>query len=185
MKCAAEETPQQLGYSSVVSTSHNYRGAFWRRMKDDTIERVFEALDEAFGAMGYDRFDEGIAKVAGLFKQIAEGTSVMGNRDRFRDWLREIPDFEEPAELEQFIRLLSGLVYTVRQIAPEVAKRMPHDPGGAPSVTTPEERRKICAEIDRMYDNGLRRGVALQRIAKRYNVSVRTVQRISKEREIT
>jgi hypothetical protein len=152
-------------------------------MKDDTIEKVLAALNEAFRPLGYDRFDEGIAKVAGLFKQIAEATSVMQNRDALRDWLRKIPDPEAPAELEQFIQLLSGLVYTIRQVAPEVVKSMPHAPGGHPPATTLEERRKICAEIDRMYTDGLRCLVAQKRIAKRYNVSLRTVQRIWKERE--
>lgn len=150
-------------------------------MTDDTIDRIFDALDEALRPMGYERFDEGIGRVAGWFSQIAEMTALMQNRGAFRDWLYHV-DEPDPAELDQGLQLLPNLVYIIRQFATPVAKKMPYPPGGAPSATTPEQRKEICAEIQRLYDGGFRLGAAYKRIAKHYGISLRSVQRIWSER---
>lgn len=102
-------------------------------MTEDKIERILAALDEAFRPMGYNRFDEGIGRVAGWFRQIADMTALMQGRDAFSSWLREIPD-PEPAELTQALQLLPTLVYAIRQHAAPVGKSLP----------PPTRRRSFC-----------------------------------------
>ncbi len=146
-------------------------------MTDEMIDRLFAALDEAFQPYGYPTFDKAFGEVSGWFVQLAETLLLLQNRDEARRWLQRVAD-PEPWELEQALQLLPSLVYKIRSLAPEVVKKIPHDPGGRPEVSTLEERRKICAEIEDLKDRGYRLGFIYDKIAKRYEVSRTTIQRI-------
>jgi hypothetical protein len=69
-----------------------------------------------------------------------------------------------------------------RQLA-QAVKILPHFPGGQKSKLTQEQRRAMVDDIFSFMRNGLEPREAKVRAAKKYSVSISTVQRIWRNRE--
>jgi hypothetical protein len=152
-------------------------------MTDEEIDRYFAALDQAVKPLGCAGFDEAVRAFFPWLIRQTEQLSKLQDREAARRFLRDLPS----AESAVFRQLLSGLpqlVFKMRREAPDLVKQIPHAPGGAPQLFNAEQRAQICAEIDRMYsEDGMRLEFIHKCLAKQYGASVRTIQRISKERQ--
>jgi hypothetical protein len=151
-------------------------------MKDKFIDELFAAADKMFKTMGHAKFEDGVAEVADFVVQIAEVMTIMKDRKATRRWLQSLPD-PEPSEFAQSLQQLPNFPYLIRRLAPNAVKVLPHAPGGRPVAITPQKRRQICKEIADLYLKGTPLGIAQRRLAQRYHVNVRTVQRIWHNRE--
>jgi len=63
-----------------------------------------------------------------------------------------------------------------------IAKSLPPSPGGRPREFSPQECIEVCLEIGQLYGQGVALADAQKRMAKRYNVSLRTIQRVWQHR---
>jgi len=151
-------------------------------VNDEAIDRIFTAMDKAFVPMGYSTFNEGTWRIAAWFEKLAKVISIMQDRNATRRWLRQSPEID-PVEMERLIKILGKMLFLIRRFAPMIAKRLPHDPGGRPSVSTAEMQKEICEEISTLHAKGVSIGTACTRLAARYGVSVRSIQRIWNKRK--
>ncbi len=146
-------------------------------MTDQEIDRYFEALDCAIRPLGPSNFQEAVQAfypwLAGLLAKL----SALRDRETAREMLRQLPEAEGVA-FEHTLQLLPKLVYAVRQSAPGVLKQLPHDPGGRPRTSTPNEDQKICAEVAHHKAQGVKQTFAYSRVSQKFGVSPRKVQRI-------
>lgn len=65
----------------------------------------------------------------------------------------------------------------LRKILSEGAKRLPHARGGRPKLLSPSQEAQACAEIGELLGRGVRLPDAQERVAQRFKVRPRTIQR--------
>ena len=88
------------------------------------------------------------------------------------------PSSEEEAELVACFEILPMLLrMNVQAFAEELSKTMPHAPGGRPPALSPEAQKEICTFIGQLHAEGVELREAKKRAARKWNVSVQTVQR--------
>jgi hypothetical protein len=88
----------------------------------------------------------------------------------------------EADEIEAQLKITPFIIR--RQLAKTI-KALPHFPGGQKSKLTEEQRRTIVDDIILFVRNGQELRVAKDRAAKKYSVSISTVQRIWRNRAKT
>jgi hypothetical protein len=79
-----------------------------------------------------------------------------------------------PEQLEQ---IKVEIPIELRGVLKELARTLPHSPGGRPRKLTTEESRKSGQIIDDLVYKGVDRSIALRQVANKKGVSLRTVQR--------
>jgi len=114
----------------------------------------------------------------GLFQQVWNHAH---NRDELTAFLIRGPD-PSPEEMETVITLIRTVPYLLRRSFQDATQSLPPSPGGRPRELSPEQRKEICFQIGQLYGQGVEVRDAQKRIARRYGVSLRTIQRAWQER---
>ena len=99
-------------------------------------------------------------------------------RDGFLGMCRALP---EPSDEEKatYLTLFGQLPFLLRRASLEAGKKLPHSRGGAPpAFKTPEEKKKVVEDVGRLLSLGVEKPHAISQIAKKYNVSDRTIRRV-------
>jgi hypothetical protein len=149
-------------------------------MTDDEIEQFLDSFDKSVKPLGCATFDEAVRTFFPWLSQFTERLSHFQDRNKARAWLRQLTP--EAEQFKSLLVTLPQLVYLVRRIIPQAAKKMPHAPGGRPQEFLPAERTEICREINELHLKRVKLRAAFERIAVRHHVSTRTIQRIWNER---
>jgi hypothetical protein len=103
------------------------------------------------------------------------------NREELTAFLVTGPD-PNPEEMETVLTLIRTVPYLLRGSLQNAAKSLPSSPGGRPRELRPEQRKEICLNIGQLYGLGVELRDAQKRMARRYDVSFRTIQRAWQER---
>jgi hypothetical protein len=103
------------------------------------------------------------------------------NREELTAFLVTGPD-PNPEEMETVLTLIRTVPYLLRGSLQNAAKSLPPSPGGRPRELRPEQRKEICLNIGQLYGLGVELRDAQKRMARRYDVSFRTIQRAWQER---
>jgi hypothetical protein len=111
----------------------------------------------------------------------ARGLAARAKPRRPPEILAESAD-PNPAELALWLNFIRMLPYILRKDLQKAAKNLPSPPGGRPRELTPQECQEICAEIGRLYGQGVTIRDAQTRMAQRYNKGMRTIQRAWQDR---
>jgi hypothetical protein len=176
------EWPQQAGYSIGSGMAKTWRGVLAKdMMKEEDIDKILAATERGFQLGGFTNFESGISRACQALERWLGLLSRIKDRDSAKRVLMESPEVP-PDQLENVLSFLQNLPYMIREVIPEVAKAIPHDPGGRPISLTEPKKRQACAEIASLYGRGVRVGVAIKRVAQRFGVSERTVRRAWQER---
>jgi hypothetical protein len=103
------------------------------------------------------------------------------SREELTAFLVTGPD-PNPEEMETVLTLIRTVPYLLRGSLQNAAKSLPSSPGGRPRELRPEQRKEICLNIGQLYGLGVELRDAQKRMARRYDVSFRTIQRAWQER---
>jgi hypothetical protein len=109
---------------------------------------------------------------------------LIDTRQKANAVLASLPQDATP-QIERFLKfLLKEFLPNQRRAAQEFVKQLPQRrSGGAPSkMPSQAECLEICNEISKLHAAGVLLGTAQQRAAKKWNKSVRVIQRIWAER---
>jgi hypothetical protein len=104
-------------------------------------------------------------------------------REEAIQFLLNLPD-PKPEEFEKVVAFLKALPYVLRGLLQEAAKGLPPSPGGRPHGLTPDQSREVCRQIGQLYGEGVDLAEAKLRMARRYGVSLSTIQRAWKKRAL-
>jgi len=151
-------------------------------MQDRYIDDLFAASDKLFNILGFAKFEDAMAEMADFVMQIAKAMSIMKNRAATRRWLREDPD-PDPIEFAKSVKRVPILAYLIRKGAAQAVKVLPHAPGGRRIKIEPEKHPQIWTEISDLFRQGVQLGIAQRRVAQRYEVDRRTIERIWRKRK--
>jgi hypothetical protein len=103
------------------------------------------------------------------------------NREEAVQFLLASPD-PSAEEFEKVTTFLRSLPYLLRGLLQEAAKGLPPPPGGRPHGLTPDQSREACRQIGQLYGDGVDLAEGKLRMARRYGVSLSTIQRAWKKR---
>ena len=104
-----------------------------------------------------------------------------GSREELTAFLLSGPD-PSPEEMETVLTLIRTVPYLLRRSLQAATQSLPPSPGGRPQELRPEQRKEICLQIGQLYGQGIELRDAQKRMAQRYGVSLRTIQRAWQER---
>jgi len=104
-----------------------------------------------------------------------------GSREELTAFLLSGPDLN-PAEMETVLTLIRTIPYLLRRAFQDATQSLPPSPGGRRRELLPEQRQEICLRIGQLYGLGVEVRDAQKRMAQRYDVSLRTIQRAWQER---
>lgn len=156
-------------------------------MKQEVCDHLIAETEQSFQKMDLD-FYEVMKKAPAIvekWKRYAplceELWKHAGTRDELRAFLLPQPE-PSPKEVESVLTLIRTLPYLLRSLFQEAAKSLPPSPGGHPPGLTPEQRKQVCLQIGELYGMGVELRDAQDRMAKRYGVGLRTIQRAWQER---
>jgi hypothetical protein len=118
-------------------------------------------------------------RYAALFQQVWEHAR---NREELTAFLLTGPDLQ-PEELETVLTLIRTIPYVLRNHLQGAAKSPPPSPRwSAQKVLKPEQSKEVCLQIGQLFGLGVGLPDAQKRMANRYNVSLRTIQRAWRKR---
>jgi hypothetical protein len=103
------------------------------------------------------------------------------NRDDAIRFLLASPD-PNPEQFDKVLAFMGTLPHFLRGSLQDAAKSLPPSPGGRPHELTHDQRREVCKQIGYLYGEGVALSDAKKRMAQRYAVSLRTIQRAWQER---
>jgi hypothetical protein len=108
-----------------------------------------------------------------------ENLGMIDSREKFYSMLADLPEEAAP-EIEQFLNYaLKKGIPSERSELQQLAKSLPASPGGAPPKMPSEAVcRQICDEISKLYERGVSMREAQKRAVQKWNLSLRTIQRI-------
>jgi len=146
-------------------------------MKKARVDEILAAMDKGCKPLGFETFDELFrAGNAELEKRI-EANRKLTDRDAVRQALEAAPEMSVENR-HKFIYEVTKVAYTLRQLAIVHVKNLPHNPGGRRLLDVHQQSEKICVEISELFRKRVLLRDAYKRVAQRYGVSARTVQRI-------
>jgi hypothetical protein len=170
------------GIVLALTWPKHWKGVLAKRlMREEDANKILAAADKGFLLAGLTNFEAGLVRVHQLLERILEGLSRTKSRDAAKSALMEGPEIS-PEKLEELLSFLENIPYRIREMVPEVAKNIPHEPGGRPRSLTEAKKRQVCTEIGSLYGRGVRVGIAVKRVAQKFGVSERTVRRAWRER---
>ena len=133
---------------------------------------LYEAMQRAGALM--ERWKQYIP----LFQQVWNNAT---NREQLTALLVTGPD-PSPAEMETVLTIIRTVPYLLRSSLQNATKSLPPSPGGRLRELNPEQRKQICLQIGQLYGLGVELRDAQKRMARRYAVSLRTIQRAWQQR---
>ena len=157
-------------------------------VRPEVCDQLIAECEQTCQKMGLDFYEvmKGAPRVAEKLKGYATRFEQLwehaGNREELAAFLLTTGPDLQPVELETVLALIRTVPYLLRSQLQGVAKRLPPSPGGRPRTLSPEESRAVCQQIGTLFGQGVRLPHAQKRIAGRYAVSFRTIQRAWRER---
>jgi hypothetical protein len=157
-------------------------------VRPEVCDQLISECEQTCQKMGVDfyqvmtgapRVAEKLKGYARLFQQFWEHA---GNREELAAFLRTTGPDLGPVELETMLAIIRTVPTLLRNQLQGVAKRLPPSPGGRPRGLSPEKSRDVCLQVGMLLGQGVRLPDAQKRMAKRYGVSMRTIQRAWRER---
>lgn len=162
-------------------------------LQPETKRKILEAWSKEFKAAGLPTVEEARKEMETLLRkpehyephEFAMSGFVSGS-----SWTplavidRAISEWPEPTpeELEDILKRIDGFRFEIKPIFDEAAKKLSKSLlrrlGGRPLVIELDEHPKICNEVLALYKMRVPLGIAFKRIAKRHNVSAKSIQRI-------
>jgi hypothetical protein len=152
-------------------------------VRDEDIDELFTALDQAFGALGAVRFDEAIKEALARFAELETLIKPLADRSAFRKRLRRA-EKPESDQWQELLRKIKTILNDFRPVILATGKKLPHPLGGRPTAKSVEgNEEKICVDISDLHRKRVPLKVAYSRVAKKYKVSARTIERIWSKRK--
>ena len=156
-------------------------------VKKETCDQLICECEQSFQKMDLD-FYEVMTKaleVAERWKKYYPFAQEVWRNARSRESLAAAlitgPD-PNPEELERWLGFIRAVPYFLRSALQGIAKTLPPPPGGRPRELGPQECMEVCLQIGNLYGQGVELPDAQKRMAQRYDVSLRTIQRIWQQR---
>lgn len=156
-------------------------------MREQLCDQLISETEQSFQKMGLDLYTimqrapavvEKWKRYYGLFQQVWNHAS---SREELTAFLVTGPD-PSPEEMETVLTLIRTIPYLLRSSLQDATKSLPPSPGGRPRELRPEQRKEICLQIGQLYGLGVELRDAQKRLAQRYDVGLRTIQRAWQER---
>ena len=156
-------------------------------MRKQLCDQLISETEQSFQKMGLDLYEimqrapavvENWKRYSGLFRQVWNHAS---SREELTAFLLTGPD-PSPEEMEPVLTLIKTVPYLLRSSLQDAAKSLPPSPGGRPRELRPEQRKEICLQIGQLYGLGIQLRDAQKRLAQRYDVGLRTIQRAWQQR---
>ena len=156
-------------------------------MREQLCDQLISETEQSFQKMGLDLYTimqrapavvEKWKRYYGLFQQVWNHAS---SREELTAFLVTGPD-PSPEEMETVLTLIRTVPYLLRSSLQNATKSLPPSPGGRPRELRPEQRKEICLQIGQLYGLGVELRDAQKRLAQRYDVGLRTIQRAWQER---
>jgi hypothetical protein len=152
-------------------------------VRKEVCDQLISECEQTCQKLGGDWYDvmkktpqvvEKWKRYAPLFQQV---WSNARNRGELTAFLLTIGPDPSPEELETVLTLIRTVPYLLRNQLQGAAKSLPPAPGGRPRELSAEQSREICMQIGQLYGLGVELPDAQKRMARRYSVSLRTIQR--------
>ena len=156
-------------------------------MKKEVCDQLISECEQSFQKMGLD-FYEVMKKAPEVVerwkKYYAVAQRVWSNSSSRKELTAALlagPD-PNPEEFERWLAFIRILPHFLRSSLQGIAKTLPPSPGGRPRELTPQECMQVCLLIGQLFGQGVELPDAQKRMARRYDVSLRTIQRAWQER---
>jgi len=156
-------------------------------VKKEVCDQLISECEQSFQKMGLD-FYEVMKKAPEVVerwkKYYAVAQRVWSNSKSRKELTAALlagPD-PDPEEFETRLAFIRTLPYFLRNSLQGIAKGLPPSPGGRPRELTPQECKEVCLRIGQLYGQAVDVRDAQKRMAQRYDVSLRTIQRAWQQR---
>ena len=158
-------------------------------MQKQICDQLISETEQSLQRMGLDLYEimqrapevvEKWKRFYGLFQQVWNHAT---SREELTAFLLTGPD-PSPEEMGTVLTLIRTVPYLLRSSLQDAAKSLPPPPGGRPRGLSPEQRKEICLQIGQLYGQGVELRDAQKRLAQRYHVSLRTIQRAWQGRSV-
>jgi hypothetical protein len=156
-------------------------------VKKETCDQLICECEQSFQKMGLDFYEvmkkalEVVERWKKYYPLALEVWHNATSRERLAAALITGPD-ANPEELERWLAFIRALPYLLRGALQGIAKTLPPPPGGRPRELGPQECMEVCLQIGNLYGQGVELPDAQKRVAQRYGVSLRTIQRAWQQR---
>jgi hypothetical protein len=156
-------------------------------VREQLCDQLISETEQSCQKMGLDLYEimqrapaivEKWKRYYGLFQQVWNHAR---SREELTAFLITGPD-PSPEEMETVLTLIRTIPYLLRSSFQSATKSLPPSPGGRPRELRPEQRKEICLQIGQLYGLGVELRDAQKRLAQRYDVGLRTIQRVWQER---
>src|SRR5438094_1995684 len=150
-------------------------------------DQLISETEQSLQRMGLDLYEimqralAAVEKWKRYYGPFQEVSSHASNREELTAFLLAGPD-PSPQEMETVLTLIRTVPYLLRSYLQDAAKSLPPSPGGRPQELNSEQRKEACLQIGQLYGLGVEVRAAQKRMAQRYGVSPRTIQRAWQER---
>lgn len=157
-------------------------------MRKEVCDQLISECEQTCQKLGGDLYEvmkkaplvvEKWQRYAPLFQQVWNNAR---NREELTAFLLTTGPDPNPEELETVLTLIRTVPYLLRGSLQDAAKSLPPSPGGRPRELNLKQRKEVCLQIGQLYGLGVGLPDAQRRMAQRYNVSLRTIQRAWQER---
>jgi len=156
-------------------------------VKKEVCDQLISECEQSFQKMGLD-FYEVMKKAPEVVerwkKYYAVAQRVWSNSSSRKELTAALlagPD-PNPEEFERWLAFIRILPHFLRSSLQGIAKTLPPSPGGRPRELTPQECMQVCLLIGQLFGQGVELPDAQKRMAQRYGVSLRTIQRVWQQR---
>ncbi len=152
-------------------------------MRKEVCDQLISECEQTCQKLGGDLYEvmkkapqvvEKWKRYAPFFQQVWNNAK---NREELAAFLLTAGPDPRPEELETVLTLIRTVPYLLRNHLQDAAKSLPPSPGGRPRELSPQQSREICMQIGQLYGLGVELPDAQKRMARRYHVSLRTIQR--------
>jgi len=156
-------------------------------VKKEICDRLISECEQSFQKMGLDFYEvmKKAPEVVERWKKYYAVAQRVWSNSRSRKELTAAllagPD-PDPEEFERWLAFIRILPYFLRSSLQGIAKSLPPPPGGRPRELTPQQCMQVCLLIGQLYGQGVELPDAQRRMAQRYGVSLRTIQRVWQQR---
>jgi len=156
-------------------------------VRKQLCDQLITETEQSFQKMGLDlyaimqRAPEVVEKwkrFYGLFQQVWNHAT---SREELTAFLLTGPD-PSPEEMGTVLTLIRTVPYLLRRSLQDATKSLPPPPGGRPRGLSPKQSKEVCLQIGQLYGLGVELDDAQKRMAQRYDVGLRTIQRAWQQR---
>ena len=153
-------------------------------MQEKTVKILMAAIEKQLGEnlLSYKdtvaarkAMKDGSLEIEGYEEAMKYGTAF-GIWPEIEEGLRKLPEPTGP-ELQNLIKNVPEIQYSVRRLLPQIRKLIPHPRGGAPTKLDAKQKTRAVQLVGTLMGRGDTYSEALQNVAIRFGVSAKTIQR--------